>query len=209
MTPIAGFSSGIYKDSIKYPHKQTFINQISSRYHTQQTLKPKSWDEDVHTSIVYDTYKTSHEYFDKSFIPLDLVDSIDKKLQQLIHQENLDLLGKFHISEMWYNAYTHGQYQYMHKHSNGNNNVFSGIYYLKFNSKEHTSTRFYNPAFEIDFDKVRYNKFFCFMPDVVEDDLIIFASDIGHDVPQQYSSELRITVSFNVICKYHESMQYT
>ena len=99
MTPITGFSSGIYKDFLKYPHKQAFINQISFR--------------------------------------------------------------------------------------------------------------FYNPAFEIDFDKVRHNKFFCFMPEVVEDDLIIFASDIGHDVPQQYSSELRITVSFNVICKYHESMQYT
>jgi uncharacterized protein (TIGR02466 family) len=208
MILVSGFSSGIYKDRLKYSRKQELINQITSRYHAQQILKPKSWDEDVHTSIVYNTYKTPNEYFDKSFIPIDLVDLVDQKLQQLIHQENLQTLGKFYISEMWYNAYAHGQYQHMHKHSNGNNNVFSGIYYLKFNPNKHTCTRFYNPAFEIDFDKVRHHKFFCFMPEVVEDDLLMFASDIGHDVPAQYSSELRITVSFNVTCKYYESMQY-
>ena len=209
MITVTSFSSGIYKDQLKYSRKQDLIDQIKSRYQRDQTFKPSSWNENVHTSIVYDVCKTPSQYFDKSFIPMDLVNVIDQKLQQLIHKENLHTLGKFHISEMWYNAYAHGQYQHMHKHSNGNNNLFSGIYYLKFNPHEHTSTRFYNPAFEIDFDKVRHNKFFCFMPEITEDDLIIFPSDMGHDVPAQYSSELRITVSFNVMCQYHESMQYT
>lgn len=209
MIPTIGFGSGIYKDQLVYPNKQQLIDKITKRYLEQNTLKPQSWDENVHTSIVYDKCKTLHEYFTKSFIPQDLVDLIDQKLQDLIQQENLDSVGKFHISEMWYNAYTCGQYQHMHKHSNSINNMFSGIYYLKFNKQEHTSTRFYNPAFEIDFDKVRHSKYFCFFPTVQEDDLIIFPSDIGHDVPAQYSSDLRITVSFNVMCEYHESMQYT
>ena len=110
---------------------------------------------------------------------------------------------------MWYNAYKNGQYQHMHKHSNGNDNIFSGVYYLKFNEKKHSPTRFYHPGFEIDFSKVRDDDFFIVTPPIKENDIIFFCSDIGHDVPEQFSDELRITVAFNVRCEFHESMQYS
>ena len=96
----------------------------------------------------------------------------------------------------------------MHKHSNKNNNFFSGVYYMKFNDKVHSATRFYNPGFEVDFDKIQDNSFFISSPEIKEDDIFIFPSDVGHDVPAQTTDELRITVAFNVACIFNEKFQY-
>lgn len=192
-----------------YPNKISLIDHIQQRHASQIIRKPSTWDEDVHTSIVYDKYITPKDYFHKAEIPEDLTILLDRIVQDFILDQNLQSLGKFQISEMWYNAYSYGQYQHMHKHSNGNNNIFSGVYYLKFDPTQHSSTRFYNPSFEIDFDKVRSNTYFVLQPTVKENQVIIFPSDIGHDVPQQISDQLRITISFNIQCIYNEPMQYT
>jgi hypothetical protein len=86
--------------------------------------------------------------------------------------------------------------------------MFSGVYYMKYNEKEHSATRFYNPYFELDFDKVQTNPFFVNSPDIKENDVFIFPSDVGHDVSEQASSDLRITIAFNVACIFKESFTY-
>jgi uncharacterized protein (TIGR02466 family) len=206
---VNGFSSSFYLDSVSYPNRENLIREIETKYNEEPTHKPNSWEENVHTSIQYGGYNNNLEYFQTARIPLDLVCLIDEKIQSLITMENLNEIGQFYISEMWYNAYKNGQYQHKHKHSNENNNFFSGVYYIQFDEKEHSATRFYNPYFEIDFDKVENHEFFCFTPKIKQNDLLIFPSDVGHDVVQQYSSKLRITISFNVSCVFHESKQYT
>jgi uncharacterized protein (TIGR02466 family) len=203
------FNSPFYFNSISYPNRQKLIQEIENKYNREPTHKPDMWEENVHTSIQYGSYKNNLEYFQKSGIPLDLVQLIDEKIQNLVHMENLNEIGQFYISEMWYNVYKNGQYQHKHKHSNGNNNFFSGVYYIQFNENEHSPTRFYNPYFEIDFDKVKNHLFFVYTPKIKENDLLIFPSDVGHDVSYQYSSKLRITISFNVSCIFNESKQYS
>jgi uncharacterized protein (TIGR02466 family) len=206
---VNGFNSSFYLDSVSYPNRQKLIQEIENKYNQEPTHKHDSWEENVHTSIQYEGYKNNLEYFQNAGIPLDLVQLIDEKIQSLVRMENLHDIGQFYISEMWYNAYKNGQYQHKHKHSNGNNNFFSGVYYIQFDENEHSPTRFYNPYFEIDFDKIENHPFFVYKPKIKENDLLIFPSDVGHDVSHQYSSKLRITISFNVSCVFNESKQYT
>lgn len=198
--------TNFYVDKIQYDEKEKLLRKIVVEYNQQPNSKPDSWEENVFTTIQYGGYKNNFEYFELARIPLDLVAVINDKVQEVIYQENLNELGTFYISQMWCNAYKNGQYQHMHKHSNNNNCFFSGVYYISFDNDEHSSTRFYNPSFEVDFDKVKEHKMFMFQPEVKEDTLIIFPSDVGHDVLAQYSSKLRITISFNVACIFNEQL---
>lgn len=209
MIRINSFNSSFYLESILYPNREKLIREIQNKYNKEPTYKPDSWEENVHTSIQYQGYKNNLEYFQNAGIPLDLVQLIDEKVQNIVRKEKLNDIGIFYISEMWYNAYKNGQYQHNHKHSNGNNNFFSGVYYIKFDEKEHSPTRFFNPYFDIDFDKAENHPFFVYTPKIKENNLLIFPSDVGHNVSSQYSSKLRITISFNVSCLFNESKQYT
>ena len=200
------FNVLFYHTSIQYSGKDNFVSFIENEYAKQPTLKPDSWQEDVHTSIVYGKFSDNLDYFKQSSIPLDLVVEIDKVVQDFVQSKNLDSIGKFYIAEMWYNAYKNRQYQHMHKHSNGSNMFFSGVYYMRFDAKTHSATRFYNPHFEVDYENefVKQHPLFVQIPDIKEDDVFIFPSDVGHDVLPQDSDQLRITVAFNVGCLFHE-----
>lgn len=198
-----------YKTKVRYKNRTKLISLITDNYLKNPNQKPNVWSDNVHSSIVYDNTKNIEEYCCKSNIPIDLVVCLSKYLQKFLNKKKIQTAGNFYISEIWYNAYKNRQFQYMHKHSNGFNTVFSGVYYLKYDYLQHSPTRFYHPGFEIDFDKVKQNPYFVYTPDVKEDDLIIFPSDIGHDVPNQNSSDLRITVSFNVECNFNDQFNYS
>lgn len=208
MEKINPFGCNFYLDSLEYPDRDNLLKKIAEQYDKNPNSKPDSWDENVHTSIQYGKHKDNFEYFELAGIPLDLVALINDKVKKLVEIENLQGLGEFYISEMWYNAYKNGQYQYMHKHSNNYNNFFSGVYYFELD-EEHSSTRFYNPAFEVDFEQVLDHKLFTFSPKVNQNDIIIFPSDVGHDVTRQYSDKLRVTISFNVSCLFNEHFDYS
>ena len=186
--------------------RENLIHAIQAEYNKQPMKKPSSWADNVHTSIQYGGYKDNIDYFQKAGIPLDLVTEIDKIVQKFVHDLDITDIGRFYIAEMWYNAYSNAQFQHMHKHSNQNNMMFSGVYYMKYNEQEHSATRFYNPHFEVEFDKVRHNKLFVTKPKIKENDVFIFPSDVGHDVEEQNSKDLRITIAFNVACIFKEEM---
>lgn len=190
-----------YIKNTKFDGKDNFISFVENEYLKQPIKKPTSWQENVHSSIWYSKTKTVEEYCQHSHVPMNLVDFLNNEVKIFLESKKISNIGKFYINEIWFNAYRKKQYQQKHKH--GNYNSFSGVYYVKFNEIEHTSTRFFHPAFEIDFENplVQNNPFFCYSPKIIEDDLIIFPSSIGHDVPQQQTEELRITVSFNVKCE--------
>jgi uncharacterized protein (TIGR02466 family) len=201
------FAPPFYQTSLDYDHRDSLIQSIVSEYEKTPMRKPSSWEENVHTSIQYGDYKNNIEYFEKAGIPLDLVARINQVVQEFIFKLGISDIGTFYIAEMWYNAYANSQFQHMHKHSNNNNMLFSGVYYMKFNEKEHSATRFYNPYFEIDFNKVRNNSFFVKTPIIKENDIIIFPSEVGHDVLEQNTSDLRITIAFNVACLFNETQE--
>jgi uncharacterized protein (TIGR02466 family) len=203
-----GEKSYFYIDSLKYKNKNVLLKNIKSRYNKSPNLKPDNWPESVHTSIQHKNCKDNYQYFELSGIPLDLVVLINQKVQDLIEIEGLQDIGEFYISEMWYNAYRNGQYQNRHKHSNRYNIFFSGVYYLEID-EEHSSTRFYNPAFEVCFEKILNLEFFTFSPKVKNNNLIIFPSGVPHDVTSQHSRKLRVTISFNVRCIFNEHINYS
>ena len=201
------FQNPFFQAPLDYSGREVLITQILDQYNKQPTKKPSSWDENIHTSIVYDS-KNNIDYFEKAGIPLDLVSEINDLVQQFIAKNDLSDIGTFYIAEMWYNVYTNRQYQNMHKHSNGSNMFFSGVYFMKYNEEEHSATRFYNPHFEIDFEKVQDNSFFVQTPNIKEKDVFIFPSDVGHDVLPQNSADPRITIAFNVACIMKEKFEY-
>lgn len=210
MKPVSYPMSQFFVGKLNYPGKKSLVDKIKQRYLDQRTLKPDFWKEDVHTSIIYsDRAIPPSDYFHQAYIPSDLIPLLDDKVQSVVREQNLSSVGDFYISEIWYNAYTRGQYQFPHKHSDGQSTIFSGIYFIKFDENEHSAPRFYNPGVDISFDKVLDNKCLVIQPKIAEDDLILFLSDIGHDVPEQLSDKLRITISFNVRCNFHARMQYT
>jgi len=202
------FNNPFYQTSLNYQGKEALIQTITNEYEKAPSKKPSSWEENVHTSILYEACKNNLDYFEKAGIPLDLVVETDKVVQDFVTDLGISSIGKFYIAEMWYNAYSRSQYQQMHKHSNKSNMMFSGVYFMKFNQETHSATRFYNPYFEIDFDKVQDNPFFITSPKVKEDDVFIFPADVGHDVLEQTADDLRITVAFNVACTFNEKFTY-
>jgi hypothetical protein len=197
------FNSLFYKTKLNYTKKDSLVKDITRRYEISPILKPLGWSDNVHSSFYYE--KNSNDFlYSRSGIPLDLVDYLNEKINFLNFDENLHNLGKFHVSEIWYNAYKENQYQHPHRHHNfedGNKVMFSAIWYLKFNPLEHTATRFYNPNF--DFEKMKNFSTFSYIPPVEENDLIIFPSIIKHDVPKQTSNNLRITIAFNIDCIFY------
>lgn len=203
------FAQPFLHTRLDWSGREQLIHTIQSEYNNQPIRKPSSWADNVHTSIQYGGYKDNIDYFQKAGIPLDLVTEIDKIVQGFVRNLDIADIGRFYIAEMWYNAYSNAQFQHMHKHSNQNNMMFSGVYYMKFNEVEHSATRFYNPHFEVDFDKVRHNPLFVTKPKIKENDVFIFPSDVGHDVEEQNSKDLRITIAFNVACIFKETqLQY-
>lgn len=199
------FRPAFLHTKLNYTGRDQLIEQISAEYEKAPTRKPASWEENVHTSILYDGYENNLDYFQKAGIPLDLVTETDKLVQAFVSDLGIADIGTFYIAEMWYNAYANAQFQQMHKHSNQSNMMFSGVYYMKFNKEEHSATRFYNPQFEVNFETLRENSFFVTTPEINENDVIIFPSDVGHDVTAQNSQDLRITVAFNVACLFKET----
>jgi uncharacterized protein (TIGR02466 family) len=203
------FAQPFLHTQLDWSGREQLIKTIQNEHKNQPLKKPSSWADNVHTSIQYGGYKDNIDYFQKAGIPLDLVAELDKIVQTFVSDLGIGDIGRFYIAEMWYNAYSTSQFQHMHKHSNQNNMMFSGVYYMKFNEEEHSATRFYNPYFEVNFDKVRDNPFFVVKPNIRENDVFIFPSDVGHDVEEQISSDIRITIAFNVACIFkQERLQY-
>lgn len=134
-------------------------------------------------------------------VPAKLIDILHTHVERVVDRHDLGVLGEFYISEAWYNATGLGQYQNKHKHS-GLNTMFAGVYYAKYDPVAHTATRFYNPAHEVEFDTVGDHPYLVYQPEVTAGDVLIFPSEVGHEVPSQRSDQLRVTVSFNVNCTF-------
>jgi len=198
------FGTNFYKCQLDYAGKDQLIEEITSRYNRSPLLKPAGWKDNVHSSFYYEKNCNTFLY-SRAGIPTNLVNQLNQKINFLYDDPALKTLGKFFISEVWYNAYKESQYQHAHRHHNfeiDNKVIFSAVWYLKFNCLEHTPTRFYNPNFDFDVERMKNTSEMNFTPDIVENDLIIFPAVIKHDVPKQTSDNLRITIAFNIDCTF-------
>lgn len=186
------FNSFIWKTELVYEKKYELINNIEKNYYKNPNQTPRNWKCSLHTSFGCD-----------SEILQDIKSALEKKVKEFLHlyQEKSNLRGNFIINNLWYNVYGKNQFQEIHRHGES---LFSGCYYLKFNKKIHCQTTFYNPNYNLHYDKINIqnNSYFNFTPDCNEDDLIIFPSYLMHKTDgifDKTSNEKRITISFNII----------
>lgn len=190
------FSSPIWKCKLNYKNKKELVTEIEKNYKITPKKIPVNWICDLHTTFFYSKEDTSfQEYIDKSKIPSYLYESILNKVEEFFSEINLKEKNNYTIFNMWYNCYGKNQYQEIHDHGDS---VFSGIYFLKFNPLEHSQTIFYNPGFNIRFEKAPDNPIFKQTINCEEDDILIFPSNIKHEVKPQKSESLRITIAFNI-----------
>lgn len=189
------FDSYIWKSKINYEKKDTLIKNLTEDYNKNKNRFVPRWE-----CFVYSSYSSINDQ-ENNKIPEDLLDIIEKKLKEFLEDcpNELKIRGTYNISDIWYNIYDKNYFQEPHTHGN---NLFSGCYYLKFDKNIHHQTTFYNPNFNLDYSKVKNNPYFCFSPDCEEDDIIFFPSNLKHGtqgLKKKSSSDLRITISFNVI----------
>jgi len=107
------------------------------------------------------------------------------------------------VTNFWYNIYKKDYYQEAHHHCDIGN-VFSGIYF----HKNSTPPSFTNPCFELigamGYHSVLNDTWFSrtrkahHKPDIEDGDVIVFPSDLVHEVPRYTEDNLRITFSFNI-----------
>ena len=191
------FSSFLFFDNLKYQNKK-FIDEVLNNFDIRNPTRDTSWNCYV---------ETNHHSKNKPNIPKNLKKILNKKVNEFGKSLKNNFFHSLKIDEIWYNVYTKNMYQELHTHRIS---LFSGIFYLKFNKNIHSPTIFYNNFFNIDFCQETYSdiNIFCFKPEINEGDLIIFPSNILHEVKPQTTDELRITIAFNTTCSEIEIKKY-
>lgn len=114
-----------------------------------------------------------------------------------------DSLFDIKVSDAWYNKASYTEKHHIHAHPNS---VLSGIFYLTTHTKK-AKTKFYfpNPFYHMDFSKIIYSgeefitseKFIITEVQPVAGKLIIFPSNIQHDVETNITRDDRYSIAFN------------
>jgi esterase/lipase superfamily enzyme len=195
------FYDCFFHDNFSYSEEKEFVEFIKNDYEKIKNNSPdKNFHSNMYTTYSYEKVDNNIESFKRSKIPLKYIIEVHEKVEKYIDNLDIKNYGIFFISDCWINAYKKNQFFLRHKHSNNYNVFFSGIHYLKFDEKKHSPTVFYNPGLEIDFNMTKGSEFVEYIPKIKQNDIIIFPSNVAHEVVTQNSDELRITISFNVSC---------
>lgn len=191
-------------------------------YHTR--IDPKYYPKDQYIQTIEDNYNKNkhrnswntgcdlhHEYNDDSLPTLDytpLYPLYTHAIKQFLISIGADLQWSLSIEN--YTVSSNSQSMLPHHHVPA---LFSTVHYLKYNPKVHTSTLFHNPSplepvidiFYPDIkDKLPKNYLSNWLyttielPDIQEDDIIIFPSILFHSIASSLSDETRITVVSNI-----------
>ena len=174
-------------------------------------IKNRIEDTNFDSSFLNCNVWTSYESSDDNFLKEEkniLDHMITKPLQDVINYFNYPI--KKIETHSWFNAYKEFQWQGVHTHLPS---LLSGVYFISFDKKIHGELFFLNPtpswvistqtnSFDINqtSDSSLKKEH---IPQVNESDLIIFPSGLKHGVKlsNKKVDRLRITYSFNVICK--------
>ena len=118
--------------------------------------------------------------------------------------------GTAMMHESWLNYYVKGMNQEEHDHLPS---FYSGVHYIKYDSRVHEAVHFLNPLFQIYSCTYSLTSKICrgedalnahpfsrqfIIPDVKEGDVIIFPSFLRHRVNKSETDVPRITCSFNI-----------
>jgi uncharacterized protein (TIGR02466 family) len=119
--------------------------------------------------------------------------------------------AEIYITQSWLTITKPGEGHHLHRHPNS---IYSGVYYL---TKEHTQTQFHSPtklSQQVTFRKERSTPYLeeNLIVNATQGNLIIFPSNLAHDVKPNPSEKIRTTLSFNTWFKGevgdHERLDY-
>lgn len=186
------FQSYIWKSKINYDKKDNLIKNLTKKFNENKNKLTPGWK-----CFVYSSFRDQ----ENDRIPEDLLDLISEKLKEFLENcpSELKIKGTYILNEIWYNIYDENFFQEPHNHIDS---LFSGCYYLKFDKNLHHQTTFYNPNFNLDYQKLEDNSYFCFSPDCEEDDIIFFPGNLKHGtkgLKKNSSNQLRMTIAFNIV----------
>lgn len=179
-------SNFLHFETVNY-NNPDFLNSILSNFDKNNPTRDNEWNCFV---------ETSHQSKNKPTIPEDLFNILNKKIKDFCLSFSHEFFNTVFINDIWYNVYTKNMYQEKHSHVNS---LFSGIYFLKFNQYIHSAPVFYNNFFWKDYHQDCFSdiKLFSFTPQIKKGDLIIFPSNMIHEVKPQLNDDPRITIAFN------------
>jgi len=107
-----------------------------------------------------------------------------------------DKRAEIYITQSWLTISKPGEGHHLHRHPNS---IYSGVYYL---TGEHTQTQFHSPtklSQQVTFRKERSTPYLeeSLTVNATKGNLIIFPSNLAHDVKPNPSEKVRATLSFN------------
>lgn len=190
--------SYIWKEKIKYQHKEKLVKKIIEDYKKDKVNKSfvNDFNTNKTTSVMklFENKKSPIFSNEDNFLITELFEEIKKKFELYLKFYNIN--KKFSLERIWYAFYDKTMKTFPHDHVAD----FSGVYYLKFNKEVHRPTFFYinnfyrqpNPDIFCDF---------LIEPDVEEEDIIFFPSGFPHGARSNISDECRILISFDFVCE--------
>lgn len=191
MTPQIDYIFPTYLIKFKFDKHQKYSN-IFDELNTVEEHQPPTWTGQVHTSC-----NTKNNILENS-----VQEEIKKDISECI-KKNLPDDVIVRVNDFWYNIYKKNFYQEAHDHCDLLN-FLSGIYF----HKNATPPIFYNYQTSLlkamGFATVLQDSWFntvrpsTYVPKIKDGDIIIFPSDLVHEVPRYNSDKLRITFSFNI-----------
>lgn len=173
----------------KHTEYQNLFDHVSEDNISERV--PKKWTARLNTNYGFDDNLLSVEKF--------------KLLEKHVFNCVISNLPckNFQLSNFWYNIYKRDFYQESHHHCDIGT-VLSGIYF----HKNTTPPQFINPeapvigamGYHSLLDKTWFSKTrkSHHTPEVKDGDIIVFPSDLIHEVPRYDKDGLRITFSFNL-----------
>ena len=185
--------SYVWKDTIDFKYKDELIDIIIFDYENYSTSTNFNFKFNKDRTTCFMKHLDDENISiicDKNKIFIDELSSLIKdKFNSYLKFYNIQ--DTFFISQMWYSLYKNGMETLPHYHDAD----FSGIYYLKFNSKKHNTTFFSNQNF-----KKQPKKEIIFEPNLNESDLIFFPSNYIHGSKIHTDTDYRILISFDIFC---------
>lgn len=181
------FPVGVVKTNIGRPFTEEELGVVE--YHKTRTLQNSGNVYSAETRIL------DKELADiKQFINY----GIEAYVQSIIAPKSDNL--EFYITQSWLNYSLPGQFHHRHPHPNS---IISGSFYFNADPK-YDNILFHKELYEpISIEPSTQNMFNTrkHSVEVATGDLVIFPSNLEHSVPNTKSTEMRISLAFNVFAK--------
>lgn len=168
-------------------YRNKVINKIVDLYNNKKTKSPDHW---------VGTVQSTHGVQDLADTYKQFMDEIAPHVEEYLKIYKIEAPFELRFSDLWFNINKKNDYQEFHVHKMSH---ISGVYYVKV-PKDSGDIMFsgINNMFPLKSNNptIYHNLGYVHKP--VDDNLILFPSNLQHMVTQSKSDDLRISLAFNI-----------